>query len=84
MARYRPVLYHRLLSPSCARVRRTILELGLDVELREVLLSRTNRHALRALTGHVRVPCLVLPDAERLEEEAEIDKYLRLRYGPPR
>ncbi len=83
MASYRPVLFHRVLSPSCARVRRTIAALGVDVELREVLLSRRNRHALRELAGHVRVPCLVLPDAERLEEEAEIEKYLRLRYGPP-
>ena len=64
-------------------MRRVIHALGLDVELREVLLSRRNRRALRAAAGHVRVPCLVLPDAQTLEEAAEIEKFLRLRYGTP-
>jgi glutathione S-transferase len=80
MSSYRPVLYHRLLSPSCSRVRRAIRELGVDVELREVLLSRRHRRELRRIAGRVRVPCLVLPGTV-LSEETEIEKYLRLRYG---
>jgi glutathione S-transferase len=80
MASYRPVLYHRVLSLRCARVRRAIRELGVEVELREVLLSRRNRQELLELAGRVQVPCLILPGTV-LHEEDEIEKYLRLRYG---
>jgi glutathione S-transferase len=83
MASYAPVLYHRMLSPTCARLRRTIRGLGVEVELREVLLSRRNRAALReAAGGRVPVPCLVIAGTV-VRGADEIEKYLRLRYGRP-
>jgi glutathione S-transferase len=80
MGTYDPVLYHRELCPRCARVRRTIRDLGLDVERRSVLFSRRHREELRELVGQVRVPCLVVAGTVVGEVE-EIEKYLRLRYG---
>jgi glutathione S-transferase len=76
---YEPVLYHRLLCRRCARVRRAIRDLGVEVELRSVL-SRRHREELRQLAGQVRVPCLVV-SGEVVGEVDEIEKYLRLRYG---
>ncbi len=83
MPSYGPVLYHRLLCPYCARVKRIIRRLGVQVELREVLLSRRNRAELRELAGQVRVPCLVVSGTV-VREPDEIMKYLELRYGDPR
>jgi glutathione S-transferase len=53
---------------------------GVQVELRGVLLSRRHREELRQLAGTVRVPCLVISGTVVREVE-EIEKYLRLRYG---
>ncbi len=80
MTKYNPILYHRVLSRDCARVRRTIRELGLDVELREVMLSRRYRDELREVAGDVEVPCLVISGTV-VRTADEIEKYLRLRYG---
>ncbi len=84
MGKYQPVLYHRVLSWKCARVRRTIRELGVEVELREVMLSPRYREELRQAAGEVEVPCLVIADTV-IRRADEIEKYLRLRYGerPP-
>ncbi len=80
MGTYAPVLYHRELCPRCARVRRTIRDLGVDVECRSVLFSRRHRRELRELSGQVKVPCLVIAGTV-VHELEEIEKYLRLRYG---
>jgi len=80
MASYRPVLYQSQLSSHCARVRRTLRSLGVEVEVRDVLLSRRNREDLRRIAGDVRVPCLVVCGTA-VQGPEEICKYLHLRYG---
>jgi glutaredoxin len=80
MGAYRPILYHRVLSWKCARVRRTIRRLGLEVELRDVMLSPRHREELQQTAGDVEVPCLVI-GGTIIHRADEIEKYLRLRYG---
>jgi glutaredoxin len=80
MANYLPIFYHRVLSSDCARIKRTIRSLGVEVEMRNVLLSRKNRKELRQKAGQIQVPCLVVSDTV-VKEAEEIEKYLYLRYG---
>ena len=76
----RPILYQLRLWPGCARIRRRVHSLGLDVEVRDVLLSGRARQELCQAAGGLRVPCLV--HSETVVSGAdEIDKYLKLRYG---
>jgi len=77
---YGPILYHHVLSWECARVRRVIRRLGVEVELREVILSPRYRQELRQVVGGVKVPCLVVAGTVICRAD-EIEKYLRLRYG---
>jgi glutathione S-transferase len=81
---YAPVLYTTPLNPECVRVKRAIRRLGVDVETKDVLVSRRNRDELQQLLdGDVVVPCLALPDSV-ITEGDEILRYLRLRYGTER
>jgi glutaredoxin len=80
MGNYGPILYHRQLCPHCARIKRAIRDLGLEVEMRDVLFSRRNREALRQVAGQVRVPCFIISGIVVREAE-EIEKFLRLRFG---
>ena len=76
----RPILYHFPLWPGCARIRHQVQGLGLDVELRDVLLSGRARQELRQAAGGLHLPCLV-HGATVVSGADEIDKYLKLRYG---
>jgi glutathione S-transferase len=80
MADYRPVLYHSQISPRCARVRRAIRHLEVEIDLRDILFSRRHRQELVEMIGEVRVPCLIVAGTPVCETD-EIEKYLRLRYG---
>jgi glutathione S-transferase len=81
MASYSPILYHRPLCWRCARIRRTLRDLGVEVEVElRSTFSRRHREELRRVAGQVRVPCLVISSTVVREVE-EIEKYLRLRYG---
>ena len=80
MSDYRPVFYYQQLSSRCICIKKTIRELGIDVEMRNVLLSRKNREELKKATGHCRVPCLVIAGTIVYGSE-EIRQYLCLRYG---
>jgi glutathione S-transferase len=82
MGNYGLILYHRPLCRRCARIRRTLRDLGaeVEVELRSIAFSRRHREELRNVAGQMRVPCLVIA-ATALCEVEEIEKYLRLRYG---
>jgi glutaredoxin len=83
MTDYRPVLYHSQLSGDCSRVKRTLRELSVEVEERNVLLSRRHRLELKELSGSAQVPCLVIAEAVVQDAEESI-KYLHLRYGDGR
>ena len=80
MSRYRPVLYHTLLSPGCVRVRWAVGDLGLELDQRDVLLSASARRELVEIAGGIKIPCLVHSDTV-ICGTAEILKYLRLRFG---
>ncbi len=80
MSHYGPILYHRVLSLECARARRALRRHGVDVELREVMLSPRHKEELRQVTGELEVPCLVISGTV-VRRADEIEKYLRLRYG---
>lgn len=80
MADNRPVLYHSQLSGPSQRLRRRLRRMGVEVEERNVLLSRRNRQELRRIAGDLRVPCLVIC-GNPVHETDEIQKYLELRYG---
>jgi glutathione S-transferase len=77
---YRPVLFHSQLSAHCAKVRRTLRRLGVDVDERNVLLSWRNRRELRRVAGDARVPCLLIGTTV-VEGPDAIIKYLTLRFG---
>jgi len=81
MSDYHAVLYTHPLSSDCLRVRRVLKDLGVEVETRNVWVSRKNRGELeRLLNGEVRVPCLVLPGTVIPDRDA-ILRFLHLRYG---
>jgi glutaredoxin len=80
MADYRPVLFHSQLSTDCLRIKRTIRELKVDVDIRSILVSRRHREELRGIAGSLRVPCLVVAESV-VQGVEEIEKYLHLRYG---
>ncbi len=80
LASTRTILYVLPLWPGCARVRRLADELGLDLELRDLLTSGQAREELREAAGGMHVPCLV-HGITVIKGAGAIEKYLRLRYG---
>ncbi len=79
------VLYQFASCPFCRRVRGTIDQLGIDVELRDILLDEGYRDELIAERGRATVPVLRItsPDgSERwMPESADIITYLEELYG---
>ena len=69
----------------CTRVRRVIDELGLDVELRDILSDRRYMEELRDVRGRKTVPVLRITSADGEErwmpESADINRYLRATYA---
>jgi glutathione S-transferase len=71
----------------CARVRRAIAALRLDIELRDVMLSREHHRELATFGGSSTVPCLRIGKdgdparAEWMYESADIVAYLVERFG---
>lgn len=78
-------LYHFERCPYCVIVRRVIDELGLDVELRDVLREPAHRAALMQARGRGTVPVLRItgPDGSKrwMPESRDIIMYLRENYG---
>ena len=58
------VLYHFEGCPYCARVRRTIDELGIEVELRDIFENREFLNELREARSRRTVPVLRIPTAK--------------------
>jgi glutaredoxin 2 len=79
-------LYHYDSCPYCARVRRVIAELGVEVELRDIEEDAGHLRALVEARGRRTVPVLRIRHAEGDEwmpESADIIRYLRERFGRP-
>lgn len=78
-------LYHYDSCFYCSRVRRAIAELGLDIELRDVLLDREHRKDLVAATGRGTVPVLRIRYADDREvwmpESRDIIAFLQRNFG---
>ena len=74
-------LYHFQSCPYCALVRRAIDELGLDVELRDILEDPARYRELVEATGRQMVPCLQIESGDGsvrwMHESRDIVDYLR-------
>jgi glutathione S-transferase len=79
-------LYHYEGCMYCARVRKTMRALALDIELRDILANPTHRAALLAGGGSTTVPCLRIGTEAGghdrwLYESADIIRFLEDRFG---
>lgn len=77
-------LYHYEGCGYCARVRRALSELGVEVELRDIERDPTHLRALVDARGRRTVPVLRIRHDEGDEwmpESADIVAYLRRRFG---
>ena len=77
-------LYYYPTCPFCRRVTRVIDELGIDVELRDILLEPRYRAELLEARGRTTVPVLRCTSAESdrwMPESRDIIAYLQRRFG---
>lgn len=78
-------LYQYDSCPYCARVRSVLDRLGLEIELRDVLMEPEHSRDLIEATGRRTVPVLRIETAEGevswMPESAEIIRYLQERFG---
>ena len=74
-------LYHYFGCSFCHRVRQAIDQLGVEVELRDILSSSDCRRELVDATGRQTVPCLRIESedgaVEWMHESSDIIAYLR-------
>ena len=83
-------LYQFHACPFCVKVRRTICELGLKIELRDATAGK-HRDELLSQGGELQVPCLRIPKELNsantqdvwMYESAQISQYLRNRFAIP-
>lgn len=71
------VLYKYDSCPYCQRVLRALDKLGLEVEMRDTMLSPEAREELYQRTGRTQVPCLFI-DGEALFESMDIVSWLEV------
>lgn len=80
MSRPSLALYNSASCWFCARVRQTIDQLGMDVEIRDAVGDARHRAELLAGGGKTQVPCLRIEDASGdvrwMYESADICRYL--------
>jgi len=81
------VLYHFPSCPFCQRVQRTLAELGLQIELRDIRAFPAYRDQLERATGDDMVPVLRIAGADGsvtwMPESLDIVRYLERCFGPP-
>lgn len=77
------ILYELEGCPYCAKVKRTLDDLGLEYESRLVPASHAERDDVEAVSGQTGVPVLVdeANDIEGMPESDDIVAYLRRTYG---
>ena len=74
------ILYHFESCPYCAKVRATVKELGVELEMRDTREDDKFRDELLELTGRTQVPCLVI-DGKPMHESDDIVDWLRENRG---
>ena len=78
-------LYHYASCWFCARVRKVIDELHLNIELRDILAEPQNRQTLIENGGSGTVPCLRIEEPDGnvawMYESADICRYLSERFA---
>ena len=78
-------LYQYDSCPYCARVRSVLDRLGLEIELRDVLMEPEHSRDLIEATGRRTVPVLRIETSEGevswMPESAEIIRYVQERFG---
>lgn len=78
-------LYHYPSCWFCGKVRTVIGQLGLDIEMRDVHLDRSNMQTLIAEGGSSTVPCLRIEhddgEVEWMYESADICDYLNNQFA---
>jgi glutaredoxin 2 len=73
-------LYYYDSCPFCARVLRSLNQVKVDVELRNVMSDSNHRSALQQATGRTTVPCLRIDngtDSEWMFESMDIMRFLQ-------
>lgn len=77
-------LYHYMACFFCVRVRQVIEQLGLDIELRDILRNPAFREELQANGGRKTVPCLRIEQGDGeviwLYESRDIIHFLRTHF----
>ena len=80
-------LYHYASCWFCGQVRGVIGQLGLNIEMRDILTNPENREVLIANGGSSTVPCLRIEqsdgEVEWMYESADISRYLIEQFGQP-
>ena len=78
-------LYQSSLCWFCAKVRNTLSQLGIALEIRDIGESQEHRNALAEGGGKTQVPCLRIEDgngnATWMYESSDICAYLERRFG---
>ena len=78
-------LYQSSLCWFCAKVRNTMAQLGVALEIRDIGESAEHRNALLAGGGKTQVPCLRIEDdagsVNWMYESSDICGYLERRFG---
>jgi glutaredoxin len=78
-------LYQFSTCPFCIKVRQEMRRLSLTIERRDAQKNEQNRDDLLRGGGHVKVPCLKIPDpsgqSQWLYESGKIIEYLRGRFA---
>lgn len=81
----RLALYQYAMCPFCVRVKRTIKELGLDIEMHDTLFDAKARDELYRGGGSTQVPCLRITEDDGsvtwMYESGDIIRYLQERFG---
>lgn len=79
------VIYQFRTCPFCIKVRRTLAELSLKIELRDAQKNMQHRDELQQGGGQVKVPCLKIANADGTDtwmyESDEIISYLQKRFA---
>ena len=78
-------LYQFHACPFCVKVRRKMKKLNLQIELKDAMNNETDRAALLAGRGKVKVPCLRIEsengNIEWMPESSDINAYLESQFA---